>query len=122
MVWSAVISWIVLRPLIASKATLALNSGLWVLLLLISGSPLQGRYPTSAVNDGTCPGKQDHNNALNHYGTVKQISQVNSFVQQYPCQEQRWELVIYPGSICMFAPTVFVQARISGVQAQFILN
>jgi hypothetical protein len=29
MAWSATISWIVLRPLIASMATLALNSGLW---------------------------------------------------------------------------------------------
>jgi hypothetical protein len=36
MAWSAAISWIVLRPLIASMATLALNSGLWVRRLLNS--------------------------------------------------------------------------------------
>ena len=34
------LTWIVLRPLIASMATLALNSGLWVWRLLMSGSPL----------------------------------------------------------------------------------
>ena len=32
-----------LRPLIASVAALALNSGLWVRLLLMGGSPFQGR-------------------------------------------------------------------------------
>jgi hypothetical protein len=63
MVWSAAISWIVLRPLIASMAPLALNSGLWVRRLLNSfgegcdydGSLFQGPYPTSDVNDGACP-------------------------------------------------------------------
>ena len=45
MAWSAAISWIVLRPLIASMATLALNSGLWVRRLLIGGSPLSGVVP-----------------------------------------------------------------------------
>ena len=49
-----------MRPLIASMATLALNSGLWVRRLLIGGSPFQGRYPASEVNDGTCPEKPDH--------------------------------------------------------------
>jgi hypothetical protein len=39
------VTWIVLRPLIASMATLALNSGLWVRRLLIGGSPVQGQYP-----------------------------------------------------------------------------
>ena len=60
MAWSAAISWIVLRPLIASMATLALNSGLWVRRLLIGGSPYQGWYPASEVNDGGCPEKPDH--------------------------------------------------------------
>jgi hypothetical protein len=41
-------------------ATLALNSGLWVRRLLIGGSPHQGRYPASEVNDGACPEKPDH--------------------------------------------------------------
>jgi|LakMenEpi03Aug12_release.lakeMendotaPanAssembly.Ray.scaffolds.fasta_scaffold108876_4 hypothetical protein len=53
MAWSAAISWIVLRPLIASMATLALNSGLWVRRLLNScgegcaygGCPLSGVVP-----------------------------------------------------------------------------
>jgi hypothetical protein len=49
-----------LRPLIASMATLALNSGLWVRRLLIGGSPFQGRCPASEVNDGGCPEKPDH--------------------------------------------------------------
>jgi hypothetical protein len=68
MAWSAAISWIVLRPLIASMATLALNSGLWVRRLLNSfgegfaygGNPFQGRCPASEVNDGGCPEKPDH--------------------------------------------------------------
>jgi hypothetical protein len=68
MAWSAAISWIVLRPLIASMATLALNSGLWVRRFLNScgegcaygGSPFQGRCPASEVNDGGCPEKPDH--------------------------------------------------------------
>ena len=47
-------------PLIASMATLALNSGLWVWRLLIAGSPFQGRYPASEVNDGACPEKPVH--------------------------------------------------------------
>ncbi|MFN5116790.1 MAG: hypothetical protein ACK5FE_04745, partial [Cyanobacteriota bacterium] len=42
---------------IASMATLALNSGLWVRRLLIGGSPDQGRYPASETNDGACPEK-----------------------------------------------------------------
>ena len=54
------ISWIVLRPLIASMATLALNSGLWVRRLLIGGSTFQGWYPASEVNDRGCPEKPDH--------------------------------------------------------------
>jgi hypothetical protein len=49
-------------------ATLALDSGLWVRRLLNSfgegcandGSPCQGRYPASEVNDGTCPEKPVH--------------------------------------------------------------
>lgn len=57
---SVAISRIVLRPLIASMATLALNSGLWLRRLLISGSPFQGRYPASKVNDGPYPEKTDH--------------------------------------------------------------
>jgi hypothetical protein len=68
MAWSAAISQIVLRPLIASMATLALNSGLWVRRLLNScgeccayaRSPFQGRCPASEVNDGCCPEKPDH--------------------------------------------------------------
>ena len=28
--------------------------------LLIGGSPFQGRYPASEVNDGPCPEKPDH--------------------------------------------------------------
>jgi hypothetical protein len=40
------LSWIVLQPLIASIATLALNLGLWVRRLLI------GRCPGSGVNPG----------------------------------------------------------------------
>jgi hypothetical protein len=71
------ICWIVLRPLIASKATLALNSGLWVRRLLNSfgegfaygGSPFQGRYAASEVNDGDCPEKPDH---LRHQGAHRQ--------------------------------------------------
>ena len=42
---SAPISWIDLRPLIASMATLALNSGLCVRRLLIGGSPGSGAVP-----------------------------------------------------------------------------
>ena len=61
------LTWIVLRPLIASMATLALNSGLWVRRLRNSfgegvdngGSPFQGRYPASDVHDGCCPEKPD---------------------------------------------------------------
>jgi hypothetical protein len=53
-------SWIILRPPIASMATLALNSGLWVRHLLMMGAPFQGRCPASKVNDGGCPGKPDH--------------------------------------------------------------
>jgi hypothetical protein len=49
-----------LRPLIASMATLALNSGLWVRRLLIDGSPDQGRYPASETNDGAYPEKPVH--------------------------------------------------------------
>ncbi len=45
MAWSAAISWIVLRPLIASMVSLALNSGLWVRRLLIGRSPLSGVVP-----------------------------------------------------------------------------
>jgi hypothetical protein len=45
MEWSAAISWIVLRPLIASMATLALNSGLWVRRLLIGWEPRSGAVP-----------------------------------------------------------------------------
>jgi len=51
-----------LRPLIASMATLALNSGLWVRRLLISGSPDQGRCRASEVNDGASPEKPVHLN------------------------------------------------------------
>ena len=57
---SAAISWIVMGPLIASIATMALKSGLWVRRLLIGGSPFQGRCPASEVNDGGCPEKLDH--------------------------------------------------------------
>jgi hypothetical protein len=60
----------VLRPLIASIATLALNTGLWVRRLLNSfgegfakgGCPFQGRCPALEFNDGTCPEKPDHLN------------------------------------------------------------
>jgi len=55
-----------LRPLIASMATLALNSGLWVRRLLISGSPDQGRCRASEVNDGACPVKPVHLNPQGH--------------------------------------------------------
>ena len=41
-------------------ATLALNSGLWVRRLLIVGSPGQGPYPASEVNDGPCPENSVH--------------------------------------------------------------
>ena len=41
--WSAAISWIILRPLIPSMATLALTSGMWARRLLLDGSPDQGR-------------------------------------------------------------------------------
>lgn len=51
---------VVLRPLIASMATLVLNSGLWVRRLRICGSPIQGRGSASQVNDGPCPEKPDH--------------------------------------------------------------
>jgi hypothetical protein len=40
-----------------------LNSGLWVRRLLIGGSPDQGRYPASEVNDEACPDKPVHLNA-----------------------------------------------------------
>jgi hypothetical protein len=40
-------------------ATLALHSGLWVRPLPMGGSPLQGRYPASEVNDGACAEKPD---------------------------------------------------------------
>ena len=54
----AAIFWIVLLPLIASMASLALNSGQWVRRLLIGGSPYQGRCPASEVNDRACLEKQ----------------------------------------------------------------
>jgi len=60
MARSAAISWIVLRPLIASMATRGLNSRLWVRRLLIGGSPDQGRCPVSEVNDGPSPEKPVH--------------------------------------------------------------
>ena len=60
LAWSAAISCIVLRPLITSMATLALNSGLWVRRSLIGGSHIQGWCPASEVNDGGCPEKPDH--------------------------------------------------------------
>ncbi len=41
-------------------ANVALNSGLWVRRLLMSGSPLSGAGPASQVNDGACPEKPDH--------------------------------------------------------------
>lgn len=41
-------------------AILALKSGLWVRRLLMGGSPFQGRYPASEVNDGACPEKPVH--------------------------------------------------------------
>jgi hypothetical protein len=41
-------------------ATLAMKSQLLAWRLLIGGSPDQGRYPSSEVNDGTCPEKPDH--------------------------------------------------------------
>jgi hypothetical protein len=44
-----------LRSLIASMATLALNSGLCVWRLLMGRSPFQGQYPASDVNDGPSP-------------------------------------------------------------------
>ena len=50
--------------MIASMATLALNSGLWVRRLLIGGSADQGRYPASQVNDGACPEKPVHLSVL----------------------------------------------------------
>ncbi len=49
-----------MRPLIASTATLALNSGLWVRRLLTGGSPVQGRYPASEVNDDPFPQTSVH--------------------------------------------------------------
>jgi hypothetical protein len=60
MAWSAAISWIVLRPLIASMATLALNSGLWVRRLLNSfgegfangGAPFRGGTPPQRLTMG----------------------------------------------------------------------
>jgi len=63
MAWSAAIPWSVLRPRIASMATRALNSGLWARRLLIGGSPFQGRYPASEVNDGACQEKPVHLNS-----------------------------------------------------------
>ena len=57
---SAAISWIFLRPLIAPTATPALTWGLKVRRFLIGGSPVQGRYPASEVNDRACPAKPDH--------------------------------------------------------------
>jgi hypothetical protein len=55
MAFSSAISWIVWRPLIASMAPLAWNSGLLVLRLPIGGSPIQARYRASEVNDETGP-------------------------------------------------------------------
>jgi hypothetical protein len=76
MAWSAAISWIVLRSLIASMATLALNSGLWVRRLLNSfgegyaygGSPFQGRCPASEVNDGAV--QKSQTTSLTRTGSV----------------------------------------------------
>jgi hypothetical protein len=62
MPWSAEISRSVLRPLNASMATLALNSGLWVRLLLIGGSPFQGWCPASKANDKSCSKTQTTSN------------------------------------------------------------
>jgi hypothetical protein len=84
MEWSAAICWIVLRPLIASMATLALNSGLWVRRLLIGGSPFQGRCPASEVNDGGCPEKPVHL-------SLTLVQQGNAFAyRQYLKQCDEW--------------------------------
>jgi len=40
----------------------ALSSGLWARRLFIGGSPFQGRYPASEINDWTCPEKPVHLN------------------------------------------------------------
>ena len=64
--WSVAISWIVLRPLIASMATLALNSGLWVRRLLNSceesfangGPPVWGGTPSLSLTIGAVQERQ----------------------------------------------------------------
>jgi len=58
--------------------------------LLIRGSPFQGRYPASEVNDGACPGKPDHLTGRQSSGSsewlttapTKQSKQVNSLSMQ----------------------------------------
>jgi len=59
MAWSATIYWIVMRPLTASMATLALNSGLGCgasptpaeKAAPTVGAPIQGRCSASKVDD-----------------------------------------------------------------------
>jgi hypothetical protein len=46
-------------------ANLALNSGLWVLHLIIGWCHDQGRKPASEVNAGTCPENQSTSLYLN---------------------------------------------------------
>ena len=47
-----------------------LELGLWVRRLLIGGSPFQGRYPDSAVNDGACP-ENKYKSALHPLRIIK---------------------------------------------------
>jgi len=77
MEWYAVISRIILRPLYASMAILALNWGLWVRRLLNScgdgcangESTFQEQCPASDVIGGGCPEKPDHLRAPHHVET-----------------------------------------------------
>jgi hypothetical protein len=68
MAWSAAISWIVLRPLIASMATLALNSGLWARRLLNSfgeGCALRGGAPPQRLTMGAVQKSQTTSHEAN---------------------------------------------------------
>jgi hypothetical protein len=64
---------LVLRPLIPSMANLALHSGLWDRRLRMGGSPFQGRYPASQVNDGPCPERPDQLKPRQLFGCATQV-------------------------------------------------
>jgi hypothetical protein len=56
--------WSECLPLIASMATLALNSGLWVRRLLIGGAPFRGGAPPQRLTMGAVQKSQTASDML----------------------------------------------------------